>query len=297
MGIKFYYDGYSFSGTSGFPSTYFPSTGSWCIGRLTGQALLTLGASTYGYVPRAWYYDSRGQVTKAVSGHHASLGYDTEVRTYTHTGFPATVTVTRNYSSAVSGVPASESRAYSYDNMDRLTSETLTLTGASATTLASYTYDNVGRLSALKFGGSSTNAVSYTYDVRSRTTALSHPAFIQDLAYSYGGDVSSAGWKRSSSDTRKVYSFTYDGLHRLTAAAYGEGSTTNNHYSENVSAYDRNGNITALQRYGRTAASYNFKRIFVGMDYILYATLLGDYKDVSTRFMRNSTRFFAGFWF
>ena len=253
--IRNYYDGYSFSGTSGFPSTYFPSTGSWCIGRLTGQALLTLGASTYGYVPRAWYYDSRGQVTKAVSGHHASLGYDTEVRTYTHTGFPATVTVTRNYSSAVSGVPASEARAYSYDNMDRLTSETLTLTGASATTLASYTYDNVGRLSALKFGGSSTNAVSYTYDVRSRTTALSHPAFIQDLAYSYGGDVSSAGWKRSSSDTRKVYSFTYDGLHRLTAAAYGEGSTTNNHYSENVTAYDRNGNITALQRYGRTAAS------------------------------------------
>ncbi len=55
--------------------------------------------------------------------------------------------------------------------------------------------------------------------------------------------------------------------------------------------------FTDLCIYGRTAASYNFKRIFVGMDYILYATLLGDYKDVSTRFMRNSTRFFAGFWF
>ena len=253
--VKNYYDGYSFSGTSLFPASYFPSSGSWCIGRQTGQELFTLGSSTYGYVPRAWYYDSRGQVTKTVSGHHAGLGYDTVQTTYSHTGLPLTVTTARSTSSGTSGTPASETRSYAYDHMDRLSSVTLSLNGASAVTLAAYTYDNLGRTATRKLAGSASNAVAYTYDVRSRMTLASHPGFIQDLAYTYGSDVSASGWKRSSGGTRSAYAFTYDGLHRLKNAAYSEGGSTNNRYTENVTAYDRNGNITALQRYGRTSAS------------------------------------------
>lgn len=49
--------------------------------------------------------------------------------------------------------------------------------------------------------------------------------------------------------------------------------------------------------WGRAAVSYNFQRCFIGMDYVLYATLLGDRRAVSTRFTRNITRFFFGFWF
>ena len=56
-------------------------------------------------------------------------------------------------------------------------------------------------------------------------------------------------------------------------------------------------NITDICIWGRAAASYNFKRIFVGADYVFYATLLGDSKKVSTRLTRNMTRFFVGFWF
>lgn len=48
---------------------------------------------------------------------------------------------------------------------------------------------------------------------------------------------------------------SYDGLHRLKDAVYKEGSSVNNHYTEKVTGYDRNGNITALQRYGRTGSS------------------------------------------
>ena len=55
--------------------------------------------------------------------------------------------------------------------------------------------------------------------------------------------------------------------------------------------------VTDLCIWGRAAASYNFKRIFVGTDYVLYSTILGDYNEVSTSFVRNITRFFAGFWF
>ena len=48
---------------------------------------------------------------------------------------------------------------------------------------------------------------------------------------------------------------SYDGLHRLKDATYKEGASVNNHYTEKVTGYDRNGNITTLQRYGRTGTS------------------------------------------
>jgi hypothetical protein len=56
-------------------------------------------------------------------------------------------------------------------------------------------------------------------------------------------------------------------------------------------------NYSDLCIWGRAAVSYNFKRVFVGADYVLYATLLGDRRAVSTRFTRNISRFFFGFWF
>ncbi len=48
---------------------------------------------------------------------------------------------------------------------------------------------------------------------------------------------------------------SYDGLHRIKNATYKEGTSVNNHYTEKVTEYDRNGNITTLQRYGRNGAS------------------------------------------
>lgn len=252
--VKNYYDGYSFAGTSLFPTAYFPSTGSWCIGRQTGQELRVLGVSAgSSCVPRAWYYDSRGQVVKEVAGNYDSLGYDTREQTWTYTGLPASIVTTR--SSSVSGTPSSQTRSWTYDHVDRLSSETLALGGGTAATVATYAYDNLGRLASRKFAGSTTNTEAYTYDIRSRSTGITHSGFIQDLAYSYGGDVTSTGWKRSSTDTRKAYDFTYDGLHRLKTAAYKEGSTTNHHYTENVNGYDLNGNIMGLSRHGRTGAS------------------------------------------
>ena len=47
-----------------------------------------------------------------------------------------------------------------------------------------------------------------------------------------------------------VYTFTYDGLNRLTDAVHSAGR-----YTEKVTAYDKNGNIRNLQRYGQTVAA------------------------------------------
>ncbi|NUN92136.1 hypothetical protein HUU98_20350, partial [Bacteroides uniformis] len=65
-------------------------------------------------------------------------------------------------------------------------------------------------------------------------------------------------WKAGNESTVRGYKFTYDGLDRMLNATYGETadiSTNANRFSENVTGYDKNGNIKTLQRYGQTAAS------------------------------------------
>lgn len=65
-------------------------------------------------------------------------------------------------------------------------------------------------------------------------------------------------WKAGNETTVRGYKFTYDGLDRMLNATYGETASINtnaNRFSENVTSYDKNGNIKSLQRYGQTGAS------------------------------------------
>ncbi|MEA4918735.1 RHS repeat-associated core domain-containing protein, partial [Proteiniphilum sp.] len=60
-------------------------------------------------------------------------------------------------------------------------------------------------------------------------------------------------WKSGDETTERGYNFSYDGLDRLTAATYGEGTaiTTNlNRFNETVTYNDKMGNIGTLQRRG-----------------------------------------------
>ena len=53
----------------------------------------------------------------------------------------------------------------------------------------------------------------------------------------------------------KGYSFTYDGLSRLKDAIYGEGTNlkqNRNRFNEQITGYDKMGNILGLLRYGQT---------------------------------------------
>ncbi|MFS2717313.1 RHS repeat-associated core domain-containing protein, partial [Bacteroides uniformis] len=113
--------------------------------------------------------------------------------------------------------------------------------------------------------GSATNKLTYAYNVRGWLTGISGSKFTQNLYYNngngtakYNGSISSMTWKAGNESTVRGYKFTYDGLDRMLNATYGEtaGISTNaNRFSENVTGYDKNGNIKTLQRYGQTAAS------------------------------------------
>ena len=187
--------------------------------------------------------------------------YDVTSTVYTFTDKPATVTHTHTASGKDS---RTEAYTYSYDHADRLSKVEHTLGGAKVT-LAAYAYDNLGRLQSKSLHGSDADRQAYAYNVRGWLTGISGTKFTQNLYYNtgngpakYNGSISSMTWKAGTASTVRGYKFTYDGLNRMLNATYGEtaGISTNaNRFSENVTGYDKNGNIKSLQRYGQTGAS------------------------------------------
>ena len=187
--------------------------------------------------------------------------YDVTSTAYTFTDKPLTVTHTHTASGKDSWT---EAYTYSYDHADRLLKVEHTLGGAKVT-LAAYAYDNLGRLQSKSLHGSDADRQAYAYNVRGWLTGVSGTKFTQNLYYNtgngpakYNGSISSMTWKAGTASTVRGYKSTYDGLDRLLNATYGEtaGISTNaNRFSENVTGYDKNGNIKGLQRYGQTGAS------------------------------------------
>jgi RHS repeat-associated protein len=91
---------------------------------------------------------------------------------------------------------------------------------------------------------------TYRYNLRNWLAGINNYYFIENLTYTYGGNVQTMRWKQG--DYRK-YTFTYDNLSRLKAAAFSEGKP-----SENFSTayeYDQHGNMTHLTRYGQTGST------------------------------------------
>ena len=257
--VQHFYDSYAFRSQAGFNNSNFPDDASGNgKGALTASVATVLGSSNKIYT--AYYYDIKGRVAKTVQSN--LLGsYDVTATIYTFTDKPATVTHTHT----ASGKPTrTEMYTYSYNHADRLLKVEHTL-GGTKITLADYAYDNLGRLQSKSLHGSATNKLTYAYNVRGWLTGISGSKFTQNLYYNngngtakYNGSISSMTWKAGNESTIRGYKFTYDGLSRLMNATYGEtaGINTNtNRFSENVTAYDKNGNIKTLQRYGQTAAS------------------------------------------
>ena len=257
--IRNYYDNYAFRAQAGFNNSNFPDDASGNgKGALTASVATVLGSSNKIYT--AHYYDIKGRVVKTVQSNPLG-GYDVAATVYTFTNKPATVTHTHTASGKTT---RTEVYTYSYNHADRLLKVEHTL-GGTKITLADYAYDNLGRLQSKSLHGSATNKLTYAYNVRGWLTGISGTKFTQNLYYNtgngtarYNGSISSMTWKAGNESTVRGYKFTYDGLDRLLNATYGEIAGINantDRFSENVTAYDKNGNIKTLQRYGQTGAS------------------------------------------
>ena len=248
------------TGTSyGLPTGQFTKdTSGYGRGSLTGSAVTVFGSSTKIY--KAFYYDIKGRMTKSVQNNLLS-GYDITSTVYTFSNKPSGVTHTHTASGKTT---RTEVYTYTYDHADRISKVQHSLGGTSIT-LYDATYDNFGRLLTKQYHGTSINKLTYAYNLRSWLTGISGTCFTQNLYYNtgvgtakYNGNISSMTWKSGNESTVRGYKFTYDGLDRMLNATYGETasiSTNANRFSENVTGYDKNGNIKSLQRYGQTGAS------------------------------------------
>ena len=112
-----------------------------------------------------------------------------------------------------------------------------------------------GRFATTTRGGTLT--VTNGYNLRGWLTSIESTPFREYLYYEqphngstaqYGGNISSMDWKTGDNILRG-YTFQYDGLSRLTGAAYSENGSASTHYGTSYQ-YDLMGNITGLTRNG-----------------------------------------------
>ena len=165
---------------------------------------------------------------------------------------------------------------FTYDHMGRLVKQEQTI-GPHTETIVENSYDDLGRLVQKKVGGGSTGSptalqeVEYGYNVRgwlksiNNGTATGGDLWGMEIAYNdptnfggnenpmalFNGNISQVQWKTASPNNTgnpvsERYSFGYDALNRLTSAR-------DNTIRYNMTAlYDKNGNITELNRNGPT---------------------------------------------
>ena len=263
-----YYDNYDFLGKNGFPAYAYDSsmessgygTKSDARGMLTGSVTVLAGDGA-GQLYSVVYYDRRSRPVQR-QGSNSLGGKETEYTAYNFTGQPTRL---RHVHTAQGKAVRTEVRTYSYDHAGRLLTVKHKLDALGEVTLVNNVYDDLGRLQSKSLHGSAVNKQTYAYNIRNWLTGVSGSKFTQNLYYNtgngvvkYNGSISSMTWKAGNESTVRGYKFTYDGLDRLLNAIYGEtaGISTNaNRFSENVTNYDKNGNIKGLQRYGQTGAS------------------------------------------
>ena len=263
-----YYDNYDFLGKNGFPAYAYDSsmessgygTKSDARGMLTGS-VTGLAGDGAGQLYSVVYYDRRSRPVQR-QGSNSLGGKETEYTAYNFTGQPTRL---RHVHTAQGKAARTEVRTYSYDHAGRLLTVKHKLDALGEVTLVNNVYDDLGRLQSKSLHGSAVNKQTYTYNIRGWLTGVSGSKFTQNLYYNtgngvvkYNGSISSMTWKSGNESTVRGYKFTYDGLDRVLNATYGETasiSTNANRFSENVTGYDKNGNIKSLQRYDQTGAS------------------------------------------
>ena len=264
-----YYDGYSFIGQHGVPSSLTASTVSGFTvdasvhhGLQTGSATAILSnGSVTGYTYSALYYDSRYNVSQVKATDHLG-GTGVTSTSYTYTGKPLRVNIQRSKGS--SGTTYIN-RIYTYDGADRMGSCIFSIAHGtpSLSSTQTYAYDALGRLSSVTRPFTS-GTVSYSYDLHGWTTGITTNSFYEELFYAGGpgnprwnGNISAMRWHNDDYYYKRGYKFTYDGANRLTQATYGEGdalTSNTGRFSEGVQ-YVANGNITGITRYGKTSSS------------------------------------------
>jgi RHS repeat-associated protein len=139
--------------------------------------------------------------------------------------------------------------------------------------LSCNTYDALGRLKSKKVGNTETTPlqkIDYSYNIRGWLNRINNypnltdtPSDLftfklqydstgyTDISKQYNANISETYWKTSTDNKERRYGYLYDDLNRMKNSYYKNVTTGSiyNTYNEGLS-YDKNGNITSLQRNG-----------------------------------------------
>ena len=162
---------------------------------------------------------------------------------------------------------------FTYSPQGRLLTHTHKINNKPEEVLARNEYDELGQLITNKIGGATTNTnglqqINTQYNIRgwltqiNDITTLGTDLFAFKINYNnpdanyqgtalYNGNISQTQWRSQNNNTTNRYGYSYDGLNRLLHADYTSGTSVNSNgrYNETLQ-YDKNGNITKLNRRG-----------------------------------------------
>ncbi|WP_422106031.1 DUF6443 domain-containing protein [Winogradskyella sp.] len=282
-----YYDNYTFDLAGGSSDTAYGVTPETNVkGLATGSKVRVLGTSDW--ITTVTYYDDRSRPIYVYSNNaylnttdkvKSDLSFDgTVLETYTlHTkGVLPTMTVMTVYD------------RYFYDHANRLTEHRHKVNSAALDeVIAANTYDDLGQLTEKGVGGKQNTTrlqdIDYDYNVRGWLRTINDPASLGSDLFGfkinyntqdhggtllYNGNIAETAWKTANDNLLRRYRYEYDALNRLTAGIFNTGSGNQpNRYSVSNVDYDKNGNITALQRNGHENAAATS---FGDMDNLVY---------------------------
>ena len=272
-----YYDDYafpnapgSFPDVEGQPAYYNLSVKP--AGLPTGSWTRVLESST-AYAGEASYtlYDKKARPIRTRTANY--MGGHTQADSRLDFSGKALYTVTYHKRTA-SDTELAVREDFAYTDQDRLLSHTHKINASAAELLARNEYDERGQLVRKSVGGSDTTGTvalqkaDYAYTVRgwlkgiNDTGSLAKAGDPGDL-FAFGinyqapisaqplfnGNIAETLWRTASDDKLRRYAYGYDAVNRLTAATYVKEGLMTGSYNEAIE-YDRNGNITALQRNG-----------------------------------------------
>lgn len=279
-----YYDDYNFDldgSTAASAVSYGITPITNAKGLTTGGKIRVLETNPVKWITNVVYYDAKG---RAIYNYNKNNFLDITATVKNQLDFGGKVIETTAAHQKGAAAPITIVDSFTYDHVGRLLTQKQKINSQVQEFIASNAYDNLGQLTTKGVGGNISQArlqtVNFGYNIRgwlkniNNINVLGSSLFAFQINYNtstsgtalFNGNISQTFSKTAYTDTSlKNYTYSYDSMNRLTQAV--DGSALNpGRYNENLS-YDKNGNITNLNRLGHRDVNAT---LFGNMDILTY---------------------------
>jgi len=310
-----YYDDYSFrNAPTSFSvsdiDVHYNNSTNKPKGLLTGSWIRLLTTSTSLAAEENYiFYDKKARQVRNYQKNHLG-GYTAVDTKFDFIGKPLYTIKRHKYNSLETELYTKDN--YTYSDQHRVLTHTHQIgTSGPVETMANNNYDELGKLMIKNVGGNNIQGqifqdVHYKYNVRGWLKEINNVENLSGSSYRpslfafkinydivensnnnvstplYNGNISETYWKTSSDNKKRKYSYYYDDLNRLNEAVYMRPETVAaiGSYDESMQ-YDKNGNITGLQRNGYLDSNGGEIYTIDNLDYYYTGNQLHTVKDTS----------------